>query len=67
MYIFHNDFMKNKFNFFNLLFTDTDSLCYVSNEYFCEIMYQNEEIFDLSNYPKNSKYFVRIIKKYLIK
>ena len=28
MYTFHYDFMKNIFNDFKLLFTDTDSLCY---------------------------------------
>ena len=28
MYSFHYDFMKNIFNDFKLLFTDTDSLCY---------------------------------------
>ena len=28
MYAFHYDFMKNIFNDFKLLFTDTDSLCY---------------------------------------
>ena len=67
IYIFHNDFMKNEFHFFNLLFTDTDSLCYVSNEYFYEIMYQNEEILDLSNYPKNTKYLCKDNKKVLDK
>ena len=57
--------MKNKFNIFNLLFTDTQSLCYQSNEYFYEIMYQHKEIFDLSNYPENSKYFCNDNKKVL--
>ena len=28
MYPFHYDFMKNIFNDFKLLFTDTDKLCY---------------------------------------
>ena len=28
MYAFHYDFMKNIFNHFKLLLTDTDSLCY---------------------------------------
>ena len=33
MYAFHYDFMKNIFNDFKLLFTDTDSLCYeICNE-----------------------------------
>ena len=57
--------MKNKFNIFNLLYTETHSLCYQSNEYFYEIMYQHKEIFDLSNYPENSKYFCNNDKKVL--
>ena len=33
IYSFHYDFMKNIFNNFKLLFTDTDSLCYeICNE-----------------------------------
>ena len=33
MYAFHYDFMKNIFNDFKLLFTETDSLCYeICNE-----------------------------------
>ena len=45
LYKFHYGLMKNRFNVFNLLFTDTGSLCYESNEYFYEIMYQNKEVF----------------------
>ena len=57
MYNFHYNFMIKKFNT-RLLFTDTDSLCY-------EIYGKNPHtkinkyrgLFDLSNYPKSSKYY----------
>ena len=57
MYNFHYNFMKKKFEYLLLLFTDTDSLCYECDEDPYEIMYQHKEDFDLSNQPKNSKYF----------
>ena len=63
MYKYHYDFMKNNVDIFNLLFTDTDSLCYEDNEIFYEIMYQHKEIFDLSNQPKNTKYYCKDNKK----
>ena len=47
MYAFPYDFMKNTFNDFKLLFTDTDSLRY-ENPY--EKFYEHREYFDLSNY-----------------
>ena len=39
-----------------LLFTDTDSLCFETEEDFYEIMLKHKEFFDLSNFPKDSKY-----------
>ena len=47
------------------LFTDTDSLCYEADEDFYEIMHQHKELFDLSNYIENSKYFCNDNKKVL--
>ena len=49
--------MIRKFNT-RLLFTDTDSLCYAihgKNSY--KKMYKYKELFDLSNFPKSSKYY----------
>ena len=46
-----------------LLFTNTDSLCFQTEENFYKIMLEHKELFDLSNFPKDSKYFVMIIKK----
>ena len=38
----------------DLLFTDTDSLCYVSrNQNINDIILENKNEFDLSNYPKD--------------
>ena len=41
-----------------LLITDTDSLCYELHENIpYKEMYKYKELFDLSNYPKRSKYY----------
>ena len=55
--------MEKKFKHFTLLFTDTDSLCYECDEDPYEKMYRYKELFDLSNHPKNSKYFCNNNKK----
>ena len=66
MYTFHYDFMKNIFNDFKLLFTDTDSLCYeIFNENPYEKFYEHREYFHLNNYSKNSKSFGNDNKKIL--
>ena len=57
MYNFHYNFMLKKIKRENidLLFTDTDSLCYtIRNQDIFQIMKENKELFDLSNYPKDS-------------
>ena len=64
---FHYDIMKNFFQHFTLLFADTDSLCYETNEDFYQKCYQHRELFDLSNSSKNSKYFRNDKKKLPIK
>ena len=63
MYKFHYDFMKKKCRKCILLFTDTDSLCYEIDEDFYEIMHQHKEFFDLSNQPRDSKYYCNDNKK----
>ena len=60
---FHYNFMKKKFEYLLLLFTDTDSLCYECDEDPYEIMYQHKEYFYLSNQPKDSKYYCSENKK----
>ena len=57
MYNFHHNFMKKKIKHFTLLFTDTYSLCYECDKDPQEIMYKRKEEFNLSNQPKDSKYF----------
>ena len=51
MYDFHYNFIKKNFDA-ELLFTDTGSLTY---EIKSEDVY--EDLFDFSNYPKDSKFF----------
>ena len=63
MYKFWYDFVKKKCKKCILLFTDTDSLCFETEEDFYEIMHKFHELFDLSNLPKDSKYFRNDNKK----
>ena len=46
-----------------MFFTDTDGLCFETEENFYEIMLEHKELFDLSNFPKDSKYFCNDNKK----
>ena len=57
MYKFYYDFVKKKCKKCVLLYTDTDSLCFETEEDFYEIMHKFPKFFDLSNYPKDSKYY----------
>lgn len=60
MYNFHYNFMKKNIKEKNidLLFTDTDSLCYhIKNEDVFEIIKNNKDNFDLSNYPKDHELY----------
>ena len=50
MYKFYYDFVKKNCKNTKLLFTDTDNLCIEIEEDIYEIMYQNKELFDLSNF-----------------
>ena len=63
MYKFYYDFVKRKCKKCLLLFTDTDGLCFETEEDFYEIMHKFNELFDLSNFPKDSKYFLSDNKK----
>ena len=56
MFNFHYNFMLKKFKRedIDLLFTDTDSLCYhIKNQDPFQVMKENEDEFDLSNYNKD--------------
>ena len=57
MYNFHYNFMLKQIKRENidLLFTDTDSLCYtIRHQDIFQIIKDNKDLFDLSNYPKDS-------------
>ena len=63
MYDFHYNFIKKNFDA-ELLFTDTDSLtCEIISEDVYEDFYKDKYLFDLSNYPKDSKFFDPVNKK----
>ena len=54
-YDFHYNFIKNDVDA-ELLFTDRDSLTYeIKSEDVYEDFYKNEHLFDICNYPKDSK------------
>ena len=54
MYVFHYNFIKKNFNA-ELLFTDTDSL---ADEIKSKDVYEEFfNLFDISNYPKESRFF----------
>jgi len=66
MYDFHYNFMLEKFERENidLLFTDTDSLCYhIKNQDPYEIIGNDKEYFDLSEYPEDHPLFDKTNKK----
>ena len=57
MYDFHYNFIKKNFNP-DLLFTDTDSLTYkIKSEIVYDDFFKWKELFDFSNYSKDSKSF----------
>ena len=67
MYRFHYDVIKAQYgDKANLLFTDTDSLCYhVKSQNFFQDMKESKDLYDLSNYPKDSPYYDATNKKVL--
>ena len=63
MYDFHYNFIKKHFDA-ELLFTDTDSLTYeIKSEDVYEEFFKHKLLFDLSNYPKDSKFFDPVNEK----
>ena len=58
MYKYYYGFMKENVDIFELLYGDTDSFIYeITSQKFYEIKLEHKEHFDLSNFPKDSKYF----------
>ena len=66
MHDFHHHFIKNNFNA-ELLFTDTDSLYEIKSEIFCEEYFKWKDLFDFSNYSKDSKFFSEANQKFIAK
>ena len=65
MYDFHYNFIKAKYGEKAiLLFSDTDSLCYVIiTEDVYKDLFEHGDLFDNSDYPKSSKFFFDKNKK----
>ena len=68
-YDFHYNYVKSRYNNkAKLLFTDTDSLCYeIETQDIYEELWQDRNLFDNSDYPKDSKFFDSINKKVISK
>ena len=63
MYDFHYNFLKKDFDT-ELLYTDTDSLAYeIKSEDVLEEFFKHKHLFNLSNYPKDSKVFDPVNEK----
>ena len=59
----HQNFIKKKFNV-ELLFTDTESLTYeIKSENIYEEFFKWKDLFEFSNYSKDSKFFDETNKK----
>ena len=69
MYDFHYNFIKAKYgDRAKLLFTDTDSLCYIiQTDDVYEDLYNHKDMFDNSDYSKSSKFYFDVNKKVISK
>ena len=64
MYDFHYNYIKKKYPEAQLLFTDTDSLCYhIKTEDIYSDFFADRELFDNSDYPSDSKFYFSENKK----
>ena len=65
MYDFHYNYIKKRYGSkAQLLFTDTDSLCYeIETEDIYADLWKDRQLFDNSDYPKDNKYFDTTNKK----
>ena len=60
---FHYNYIKNKYCGKAEMLTDTDSLmCKIKIENVYQELYKDKELFDVSNYPKHSKYYNNLKK-----
>ena len=68
MYDFHYHYIKKKYPEVQLLFTDTDSLCYhIRTEDIYSDFFGDRELFDNSDYPSDSKFYFSENKKVIRK
>ena len=69
MYDFHYNYIKKRYNNkAKLLFTDTDSLFYeIETQDIYEELWQDRNLFDNSDYPKDSKFLYSTSKKVIAK
>ena len=64
MHEFYHNFLKKRYRNVKLLYMDTDSfIIEITDENFDQIMFENKEFFDLSNYSKDCKYYCGDNKK----
>ena len=65
MYEFHYKYIELKYGYgANLLFTDTDCLVYeIERDNVYEDFYVNNNLFDFSDYPEDSKFLDPVNKK----
>ena len=64
MYEFYYKYFGTEFNNGKLLFRDTDSLVFeTETDDVYEDFYENKNLFDFSDYAKDSIFFILLIKK----
>ena len=64
MYQFHYDYVLKTFNSAKLLFTDSDRLVYeIKDNNVYDQCFKDKQLFDFSEYPKDSVYYDGLNKK----